>query len=271
MLFILTLNWSGSQKLQKLAPTLLASLEGLNYKWLIKDNNSQDDSIDYINNLNNINVNIIKYTHNRDNFSQGCNFLFKETSAKDDDLILLLNNDIIFNDTTSIKNMISLINNDKDIGAVGAKLNFTNTNKLQHAGVIFDKKYNMLPYHYRPNEIDDNDAKKNREFQALTGAVLLTRANIYKEIGGADSKFHWAFDDVDLCFSIKYNLKKKIIYCGNTNISHDESFSLKKNPVNKLFMPSNIQHFLDKWKNIYKEDHYLYLKDSNHNIYKGKS
>lgn len=267
-LFIFTLNWEGEDKLKKLAPTLLNSLQDIDYQWFIKDNNSQDKSIEYLTSLNNDKIQTFAYKNNAQNFSEGMNFLFNETKPQDDDYILLLNNDVIINDKMSIKNMIDIMNNDPAVGVVGARLLFTNTNKLQHAGVVFNPNH-LMPIHFRTNQVSDNDALKNREFQVVTGAVLLTQAKYYKNVSetGMDQNYRWAFDDVDLALSIKYNMNKKIVYCGNTNIFHEESASLKKNPVNKLFLPHNVSYFKNKWKNKYILDQGLYAKDPKYKLY----
>lgn len=270
MLKILTLNWDGKDKLEKLYPGLIKSLDGVDYEWLVKDNNSTDGSKEYIKSLNNPNIKLIECSHNFDNFSKGCNVLFKEASPNDEDFILLLNNDVIFNDELSLKNMISIIDKDHSVGVVGAKLKYTGTNKIQHAGVVFNNS--MMPFHFRANQIDDSDSSKNREFQAVTGAVWLTKAKYYKQIckdsEGLDQNYHWCFDDVSACLSIKYNLNKKIIYCGKTNIFHEESASLKKNPANKLFMKHNVNLLLNMWKDKCKADAAIYLKDKKYNLYK---
>lgn len=274
MLNILTLNWDGKDKLEKLYPSLMKSLDNIDYRWFIKDNNSKDDSIKYINSFENSNVNIIQYKNNRQNFSEGCNHLFNVANPNDNDLVMLLNNDIIFNDKSSIKNMINIMKDD-NVGAVGCRLLYTNTDKLQHAGVIFDPNHQGRPSHYRVNEKTDANAEKNREFQVVTGAILLTKAEYYKNIftnssgeKGMDHNYHWAFDDVDMCLSIKYNMNKKIIYCGNTNIFHEESASLKKNPTNKLFMNHNSNYLRNKWTNRYSIDLNKYVSDSSFNLYK---
>ena len=136
MLNILTLNWQGKEKLERLYPSLINSLNNIEYKWFIKDNGSTDGSASLIEGWNNPHIYLMKCNHNRDNFSLGCNLLFKESKSNHDDLILLLNNDIIFNDHNSLNNMITIIQND-EVGVVGAKLKFTNTNTVQHAGVVF--------------------------------------------------------------------------------------------------------------------------------------
>ena len=64
-------------------------------------------------------------------------------------------------------------------------------------------------------------------------------------------------------------LKKKIVYCGSTNIFHEESASLKKNQVNKLFLTHNLQYLFGKWQGRYVIDQEAYTKDSRLNLYRG--
>lgn len=261
-LIILTLNWNGADRIKKLITSILPALDGIPFIWFIKDNASKDNSVEIINSFNNPNIKCIVYKDNLQNFSEGCNFLFNEANPNDDDFIMLLNNDIIFNDKSSIKNMLSIIENDNSVGLVGARILYPDGKRLQHAGVYFSKKYNYFPYHYRHQEIDDAASQKNREFQAVTGALALIRAGDYKKVCttnksgrvGMDEKYFWSFEDIDLCLSVKYNLNKKIMYCGKTNVYHEESASLKKNPMHKLMMSSNCSVFRKKWEGIYKHD-----------------
>lgn len=273
MLHLLTLTWNASDKLTRLKESLMPALEGIEYKWWIKDNASIDDTFDVASTWGD-NVNVIKYKNNLQNFSQGMNFLFHEAKPNDEDYVLLLNNDVVFNDTTSIHKMIHIMKNDPTVGVVGARLLFTGTNKLQHAGVVFKPQVD-LPMHFRANEETDSNSEKNRLFQVVTGAVLLTKAKYFvaanenkSGISGMDENYHWAFDDVDLCLAIGVNQNKKIVYCGQTNIFHEESASLKKNPANKLFMNHNIQYLKSKWKNKYTMDLDAYSKMPKYNLYK---
>jgi GT2 family glycosyltransferase len=277
MLHILTLTWNAVEKISKLQESLVPALEGIDYHWWIKDNASKDNTVEVASTWGD-KVTTIPYKDNRQNFSEGCNFLFNEAKPNDNDLIMLLNNDIIFNDKESIKNMLAIIQKDKDVGMVGARLCYTGTENLQHAGVVFNPTY-KTPMHFRAGQKSDNDAQRNREFQVVTGAVCITKAEYFRNantknksgIAGMDEKYHWAFDDVDLCLSIKYNMNKKIVYCGNTNIFHEESASLKKNPVNKLFLTPNLQYMFGKWGERYAIDQDIYTKDSRHNLYRGPS
>lgn len=272
MLFIFTLNWNGSDKLVKLHKSLMPNLKGIDYAWFIKDNGSIDNSAEIVSNWKE-NIIFKKYPNNLQNFSQGMNYLFNESHPGDEDDILLLNNDVTFNDDASLERMLNILHTDNSVGAVGARLLYTGTNKLQHAGVVFKPEY-KLPVHFRANEVSDGQAEKNRTFQVVTGAVLLTKAKYYKNSftnksgnQGMDENYHWAFDDVDLCLSIKINQKKKIVYCGKTNISHEESATLKKNPANRLFMNHNINYLKTKWNNKYIMDENSYTKNVKYGLY----
>lgn len=276
MLKILTLSWNGKDKLQKLYPSLINSLNGIDYKWVIKDNASSDGSVDYIKSLENKNIDIIEYQHNQDSFSLGVNVCYERCKTSPEDYVLLLNNDVVFNDTKSIRKMISIMEKDASVGVVGARLLYSGTNRLQHAGVVIMDGVN-LPYHFRAKQISDKNAEENREFQIVTGAVWLTKAKYFEQISdnnksglkGLSEDFIWAFDDCDASLSIKYKLNKKVVYCGKTNIFHEESASLKKNPVNKLFMSKNASLFKEKWGKIALPDLSIYNSKPNHNIYNG--
>lgn len=274
MLYLLTLTWNACDKLIRLKESILPALEGIDYTWIIKDNASNDDTVAVASSWGD-KVKVIRYKDNLQNFSAGMNHCFAEAAPADNDLVMLLNNDVIFNDKKSIKNMIDIINKDNSVGMVGCRLLFTDTDRLQHAGVVFGPVM-KAPTHFRTNQKSDGAAEKNRLFQVVTGAVVLTKAEYFRNtwagnksgIKGMDENYHWAFDDVDMCLSINYNLGKKIVYCGKTNIFHEESASLKKKPTNKLFMSHNINYMNQKWGNKFIMDHDFYKKDPNYNLYR---
>lgn len=274
MLNIFTLTWNGKDKLCKLKDSLIPALDGIDYQWFIKDNGSKDSTVEETSTWGD-KVTTIAYKDNHQNFSAGMNYLFNVASPKDNDLVLLLNNDVIINDKTSLKNMINIINNTSKVGAVGARLMYNDTDKLQHAGVVFDKSHKS-PMHFRAGQKSDAHSEKDRLFQVVTGAVLLTKAEYFKKscsdnksgLSGMDENYHWAFDDVDLCLSIKYNMEKEIVYCGRTNIFHEESATLKKNPTNLLFMRHNLNHLKNKWSKRYVLDEDIYNRDTKYNLYK---
>lgn len=269
MLKIFTLNWNGKDKLEYLKKSLIPELEGIEYQWYIKDNGSTDNSVDLIKYWNNKDIIPMAYKDNKQNYSQGMNYLYKHSEVNDKDYILTLNNDIIFKDHEhqSIKNMLKIIQEDISVGQVGAKLNFKDSDRIQHCGVVFNG-FNALPMHLKSNIKETAVERKDRLFPAVTGAVSLMRASDWKSIDGFDEKYMWAFEDIDQSFKILYNLNKKIVYCGNTKIEHFESSTLKINPVNRLFLNQNSGLFISKWRNyIDKTLVKKYTENDNYNLY----
>lgn len=278
-LVIMTLTWDAEDKLTRLKESLIPALEvlkNLKVEWHIKDNASKDKTVEKAKTWGD-NVIVYAYKDNLQNFAEGMNYIFDKAKPNDDDYVLLLNNDVVFNDTTSLKNMINIMDKDDSVGVVGARLLFNNTDLIQHCGVVFDDKY-KFPTHFRSKEKSNENDKKNRLFQIVTGAVLLTKGKYYKNvctdnasgINGLTETFRWAFDDCDMCLNINYVQNKKIVYCGETNIFHEESASLKKNPVNKLHLKGNLEKLVSKWGSIYKIDKSLYTKNKNLNLYEYK-
>lgn len=281
----MTLSWNGLDKLKRLMPGLCASLSYITHsngelkyglepsEWYIRDNGSKDGTIETISKWHDPEVKItpIAIDHNRNSFAEGMNFLFKRAKPADDDIVLLLNNDVVIEDKLSLSHMLNLMQQTK-AGVVGARLLYSTSRSLQHAGVIFGPKYGNMPFHFRPNETPDINSAKNRYFQAVTAAVCMVRAGSYRRIGGMDENYQWAFEDIDMCLQI--GKTEKIVYCGNTLIVHEESATLVKNPVNKMFMAKNVQHFKEKWWNQngprYVLDHHLYSNDVNYNEIKSQ-
>lgn len=272
-LVIITLTWDAKDKLQRLYDSILPALDGLDWHWGIRDNGSVDQTVEMVTSWNNDRVTVVAHRNNLSNYSQGNNALFKvmypDNQIPDkDDYLLLLNNDIFFKDTDSIKNMISILDKDENVGIVGCKLNYEdNPNLIQHAGVLFHPANIGTPYHYRAGQPEEDRDRKDRYYPIVTGAVLLTRAKLFVDIGGLNEKLNWSWDDSYYCMEVSKR-DKKIVYCGATNILHSESASLKKNPVNKLFFNQNLQIFINAWKSkIDKELVSKYDKDPNFGLY----
>jgi len=262
MIYILTLTWNGLSNLKKLESGLVKNIKviGNDVKWYIRDNGSIDGTKEWLDKYDKLEVDILYANHNRDNFAKCINSLLEKASPGDNDIVFLLNNDVEFINDTSLCNMVQLLRKPK-IGIVGARLLYNNTKILQHAGVIFGKRYGNMPYHFRHKERSDKEAEKNRYFQAVTAACCLIKGKAIKPL---DEGFSWAFEDIDLCLRIGEDWD--IAYCGKTKIYHEESSSLKKNPVNKMFLGHNVSYFKRKWFGKYDLDHEKYLNNKNYKL-----
>jgi GT2 family glycosyltransferase len=192
------------------------------------------------------------------------NYLFEKSKIKDEDIILLLNNDIEFIDDFSLNNMLNVMQK-YNAAIVGSKLLYSD-GTISHNGVIFSKRYNYLPYHFRDKCSLEPQDNLNRKFQAVTAACCLIKAKNFINAGGFDTKLWWSFEDIFLNLHVSLIQKELIVCCGNTNIKHITSASLNKNPVHKLFMQKNVDYFKSKWMGKYEIDHDLYLNDINYNV-----
>ncbi len=280
MIHVLTLTWNGLDKLKKLKDGLIRNIKTLNQptKWYIRSNGCSDGTKKWLENWDDGRLEVIPLfkDHNRDNFAQGVNSLYWQAMCNcepdnkgiiaygKDDFILLLNNDIIFGDDISLTKMYNLIKNNRQIGVVGARLLYNNSNSLQHSGVAFSKRYNSLPYHFRHKEESDKSAEKNRYFQAVTAACCLIRGVDFIEL---DELFFWCYEDIDFMLRIG-EAGKKIAYCGETKIYHEESVSLRRNPINKIFLQQNIKRFREKWSGKYDLDYEKYITNPNYKLVK---
>jgi GT2 family glycosyltransferase/lipoprotein NlpI len=160
--------------------------------------------------------------------------------------ILFLNNDTELKDGW-LEPLVKIIEKDTKVGCCGAKMLFPD-GKIQHAGIIIleDRK---LPdplvarhlYYNKPSRL--SEANEPRIYQALTGACLLIRKELFFEIGGFDTEYWNGYEDIDLCFKIQ---EKKLlcVYEPKSVIVHHES---KSGEERFRKVKDNIERLHKKW------------------------
>ncbi len=126
------------------------------------------------------------------------------------------------------------------VGAVGAKLLYPN-DTFQHAGVVVSRAVfghpTFTPFHYALNVAkDDRDANEPHDYEAVTGACLLTPRDLYLELGGLDETFWNGYEDVDYCLKVRRR-GLRVVYEPKATLYHFES-------------KSGIQRFRKVWWNI---------------------
>jgi O-antigen biosynthesis protein len=141
-----------------------------------------------------------------------------------------------------------------EVGAVGAKLLYPN-GRIQHAGVvmgIYDncghafKGLSGTTCHY----FDFSDIIRN--VSAVTGACLMTRADVFREVGGFDeTEFGVAFNDVDLCLKIG-SVGYRVLYTPYALLHHHEAFS--KTSKDLIPHPREVDAMRAKWIKIIGAD-----------------
>jgi GT2 family glycosyltransferase len=170
-------------------------------------------------------------------------------------LLLFLNDDTSVIEEHWLEAMVELAMRPQ-VGAVGAKLLYPN-GAIQHAGVVmglFDncghafKGLNGAYGHY----FDFSDIIRN--VSAVTGACLMTRADVFWQVGGFDeSQFAVAFNDVDLCLKMGAS-GYRVLYTPHAVLYHHESLS--KTSKDLIPHPEEVAAMKFKWEKVIAHDPY---------------
>ncbi|MBV9156031.1 MAG: glycosyltransferase [Acidobacteriaceae bacterium] len=168
---------------------------------------------------------------------------------------------LFLNDDTSViapgwlEAMAELITR-PDVGAVGAKLLYPN-GRIQHAGVVMGI-YDNCGHAFKgldgnvSHYFDFPDVIRN--VSAVTGACLMTRANVFWQAGGFDeSDFAVAFNDIDLCLKIG-RLGYRVLYTPHAILHHHEAFS--KTSKDLIPHPEEVARMRSKWEQVIAGDPY---------------
>jgi len=227
---------------------------GVSYEVIIGDDASTDETkniSDYIKNITVIrNETNLEFLHN-------CNHAATYAKGK---YILFLNND------TEVKpgwlsSMVELMEKDESIGMVGSKLIYPN-GKLQEAGAIIWKDASGWNFglNQDPNAPEFNYVK---EVDYISGASIILRTELWKEIGGFDNRYTPAYcEDSDLAFEVRKH-GYKVIYQPLSEVVHFEGYThgtdknegIKGSEI-KAYQKLNNEKFKEKWKEVLLEEHF---------------
>lgn len=204
-----------------------------NYEIIIVDTGTTDNkTINYYKKIrNNPKINIINWKGNF-NFATVCNL--GSINSKGEHLVFL-NNDTEVISPNWIENMLQHSQR-KDIGAVGAKLLFSNST-IQHAGVIVGLTgfaghiFQKIANGFYPH-IPFGKPNWTKNFLAVTGACLMIKKSLYKKIKGMDENFSMCGNDVDICIKL-YELGYYNVYSSNSELYHHESQSRDPSQIPK--------------------------------------
>lgn len=209
--------------LKKCLDTLKKTAADISYEVLLVDNGSGEAVKKKIEEMT-ADVPDILYMYEpmEFNFSKMCNLGAERAKGS---LLLFLNDDIEATHTGWLSDMAKLAER-PHVGAVGCKLLYPDTDKIQHAGIT---NLPMGPVHklqfLRDNKCYyDNRNRGIRNVSAVTAACLMVRREVFEEAGGFCESMQVAFNDVDFCFT----LLEKGYYnavCNHIHLLHHESMS----------------------------------------------
>lgn len=119
--------------------------------------------------------------------------------------------------------LLDVAERDRRVAVVGAKL-LSPDDTIWHAGIALleDAPYPISPVHlHRQEPANAPAANEEREVAAVTGACLLIRADVFREVGGFDEGFLDGYEDVDLCLRVREQ-GHRIVYTPASVLYHLE-------------------------------------------------
>jgi glycosyltransferase involved in cell wall biosynthesis len=172
------------------------------------------------------------------------------------ELVLLLNNDVEVITPDWLTEMAGQAIR-PEIGVVGACLYYPD-NTVQHGGVILG--IGGVANHSHKHFSAEHPGYFGRlkvvsNYSAVTGACLMTKKEIYEEVGGLEEILEVAFNDVDFCLKVRergyYN-----IWLPHVQLYHHESKSrgAEDTPEKQARFLGEIEYMLQKWGNVLKRD-----------------
>jgi hypothetical protein len=140
------------------------------------------------------------------------------------ELLLLANDDIEILTPTWIERLVEHFEK-PHVGVVGAKLLYPNEH-TQHVGVVHNFGN---PDHVRRHFPRDDagyffSTCGVRNYSAVTGACMMTRASLYREVGGYSQELAVNFNDVDFCMKVRRK-GFSVVYAPSAELIHMESLS----------------------------------------------
>ncbi|MBU1100652.1 MAG: glycosyltransferase [Bacteroidetes bacterium] len=251
-LSIIIVNYNVKEFILNLLGSLQPALRNISAEIIIVDNASEDDSVKFIREkypdvkliVNDVNI----------GFGRANNIGLEESSGK---YILFLNPDTIVKDDT-FTTMIKFFEAHPDAGMAGCKvLNpdgsfqlpcrrsfpgpWTSFTKLIGLGKLFPKS--KLFARYNLTYLDEN---KTYEVDAVSGAFMMIKRDVYNKIGGFDAQFFMYGEDLDLCYRTQ-KANFKVYYVHSTEIIHYKGESTKRSSIDETNVFYNaMQLFVNK-------------------------
>jgi O-antigen biosynthesis protein len=138
--------------------------------------------------------------------------------------LLLLNDDVEVVTSDWIERLV-MYSGMAEVGAVGCRLIWED-GRLQHVGVEFEGGLPGHPYRGFAGDFRgySNNVRIARDLLAVTGACLMTRREVFDELGGFTAELPVNYNDMDYCLKA-HSSGRRVVYDPDTVLYHFESSS----------------------------------------------
>ncbi len=239
-------TYNNMRTIGKALDTLL-DFTACDFRLYVVDNGSTDGTVDFIR-QNYPSVTLIE-THNNIGFGAGHNFIMDKL---DSDYHAIINPDIIIRDDI-ITNMAEYLEEHGEIGMLSPEIRFPD-GRLQILGKKLPLPKYLISSRLRGDKpgktlseyaMLDRDLTKPVEIQNATGCFMFIRTELFKTLGGFDSRYFMYFEDCDL--TRKVNEVSKVIYYPGATVYHEWGRESKKDLHLMLIQMQSMLRYYKKW------------------------
>ena len=256
---IVIVNYNGKHLLKKNLKSVVET-DYKDFDIVVVDNDSHDGSVQFLKK----NFPGVKVVESDENLGFGRGNNLGVSMYPDYDAYLFLNNDVSV-PKGWLKELVKVLESDKNIGAVGPKVLYSKKRDgkyiINSAGIEVDKHF--MAYDRYDKQEDNPKYDVVEEVDALMGSAFLVRREVFDKAGGFNPKMFLYYEDVDLSLRIR-DLGYKVVYCGKSKVFHDHMASSKKLTMRKRNIMSmknkfiSIKSRLELWVAVRETIWYLF-------------
>lgn len=220
---------------------------------VVENNSTEQETFDYYERIQEEFPQVRVVTWEREfNYSAINNF--GATFAKGE-YLLFLNNDTEIIEPRMIEEMLGFCQRE-DVGAAGARLLYQD-DTIQHAGVVVGfggiAGHTFIGLHEAENSYFHR-AMCAQDYSAVTAACMMTKAALFREVGGFTEELAVAFNDIDYCMKVR-KAGKLVVYAPYAKLYHYESKSrgLEDTPEKVARFNREIAIFARRWPEILQD------------------
>ncbi len=166
--------------------------------------------------------------------------------------LLFLNNDTEIIEPRLFEEMLGFCQRE-DVGIVGARLLYQD-DTIQHAGVVVGfggiAGHTFIGLHQAENSYFHR-AMCAQDYSAVTAACMMTKASVFRKVGGFTEELAVAFNDIDFCMKVRA-AGLLVVYAPYALMYHYESKSrgLEDTPEKVERFNREIAVFARRWPDI---------------------
>ncbi len=243
---VVILNYNTADYLQRFLPGLVASCEGLDAQVVVADNASRDGSVALMQERF-PQVPLIVLEENF-GFTGGYNRALAQVEA---DYYVLINSDIEVPQDW-LKPLVEWMDGHPQCGACGPKLiSYQQRDTFEYAGAA-GGQLDKYGYPFCRGRILQKVEKDHGQYDEpadvlwCSGACLMVRASVWKELGGLDDRFFAHMEEIDLCWRMQLRgwkvtlVPQSFVYhIGGGTLPNESPFKLRLNFRNNLLLLEN--------------------------------